>query len=460
LEVDVRNLEECLPDYLYHDRDEIPQAVGKARAMAPEGASGDLLLARLRYSSLVEQGAFFKALGRVNWRVVPRAPVLEKALLHELLRMGQILDKFLQGVERKLETSSFLRDFLGFPSSSEEELLLRAQKDEPLKMLRVDLVLEEGKVPKLVEIQVVMGGLGITQALRTAYGPHPLLPGIAKAYEEALEAIPKRDDLPKVVATLGARNSHYRHEHLCLARHLSTWRMIVAPLFLLEEGPSGVRLGDTGIGVIHRLFRAPGALKTEPGKRVLRAVLQGRVILINPWKDFFEDKRLLALVHEDRAEELLEDHLTEGEWKSLQEMIPPTWKATRERLAQVMGLSGSSRSYYLKKGRSWECKGLFHGRKLSSRQWEAACKRAKEEGDWILQKEVRSTPTPWVYWDPSSGAIKRMMGYTRMCPYYFRGRDGGLHLADVLLTVRETSSRVHGASDAILAVVGDDPETP
>jgi len=194
-----------------------------------------------------------------------------------------------------------------------------------------------------------MGGLGITQALRTAYGPHSLLLGIAKAYEEALEAIPKRGDLPKVVATLGARNSHYRHEHLCLARHLSTWRMIVAPLFLLEEGPSGVRLGDTGIGVIHRLFRAPGALKTEPGKRVLRAVLQGRVILINPWKDFLEDKRLLALVHEDRAEELLEDHLTEGEWKSLQEMIPPTWKATRERLAQVMGLSGSSR-----RSLSWE----------------------------------------------------------------------------------------------------------
>ncbi len=455
----MRSLEECLSDYLYHDREEIPRAVVKARDMAPLEASGDLPLARLRYSSLVEQGAFFKALGRVNWRVVPRAPVLERAFLHELSRMGQILDKFLHGVEKKLETSTFLRDFLGFPLSNEEELLLIAQKDEPLRMLRADMVLENGNVPKVVEIQVVMGGLGITQALRTAYGPHPLLPGIAKAYEEALEAIPKMEDLPKVVASLGARSSHYRHEHLCLARHLSTWRMIVAPLFLLEEGPSGVRLGDIEVGVIHRLFRAPGALKTEHGKRVLRAVLQGRVILINPWKDFLEDKRLLALVHDERAKELLGDHLTEKEWKSLQELIPPTWKADRERLAQVMGLSGSYRSYYLKKGRSWECKGLFHGRKLNSRKWEAACKRAKEEGDWILQKEVRSTPTPWVYLDPSSGSMKSMMGYTRMCPYYFRGRDGELHLADVLLTVRETSSRVHGASDAILTVLGDDSET-
>lgn len=456
LEPVLRNLEECLSDYLYEDSQDIARAVANPPPVKGEEVSGDELLARIRYRALVEQGAFFKAIGRVNWRVVPRSPSLPRTLIQELSLIGEVLDKFLKAVEAQILKSPFLKEFLGFPPGEKEELLLRAQENEPLGMLRVDVVLEDGRVPKVLEIQVVMGGLGITQALRTAYGPHPLLCGIASGYEEALDWASRGASLPRVVAILGAKRSHYRHEHLCLARHISSWRMMVAPVSLLGEGERFLELNGVEIGIIQRLFRAPAALNTLYGEKVLKALIEGKVVLINPWKDFLEDKRLLALVHDQRAKETLGKRLNDEDWTKLREIIPGTWKLDSPKLAQLVGLSRGSRAFYLKRGRSWECKGLFHGRKLNPRQWEAALRRAKAEGDWIIQEEVRSVARPFTYWDPASGVLKTMMGYTRICPYYFRSRDGSLRLADVLLTARETSSRIHGATDAVMAVVGDE----
>lgn len=411
-----------------------------------------------RWDSLIRQGAFFKALGRVNWRVTPDPPKIPAILLNELTRLGTLVEALLRGLEEHLADSPFLRQELGFPACPQEEILWELERCRPLEMMRLDLALEDGEHPKLLEIQVVMGGLGITHALRQAYGRHPSLPGILPLYEACLGRMREnaRGSESGVAAAFGAKKSSYRHEHLLLARSLKSERLAVAPLSGMTRSPEGGLVLPDGrkVTVIHRLFRSPGIFKhaEAKGRMVLEALVQNKVRLLNPWKDVLEDKRILALVHNPEAEKQLGRFLDSRKLEELRAYIPYTWRATPESLISVSALPTSKRDLYLKKGRSFESRALFHGRRLSLKQWEAACLKAKLEGDWIIQQEVRARPWDWRYLDPSSGVVRSMKGYVRLCPFFLKDSQGRMRLADLLITAREESTRVHGASDAVLVV--------
>lgn len=456
----MRDLESCRTNYLYSDLEDVARVLDAPRQRAFK-ADKELMAAWARWDSLVAQGAFFKALGRINWRVVPEPPPLRSSLLAEIQELGELVDSLLASLERHLGESSFLREELGFPACPEEEILWELESSRPLGMLRLDLALEAGEYPRLLEIQVVMGGLGITQALRVAYGRHPMLPGIKPLYEECLDRVTgfvSEQSSPPLAAVLGARRSAYRHEHLVLARSLSRWELMVAPLDILKQSRDrGLLLPENRkVAVIHRLFRSPNIFRRPggPGRLVLEALLDDQVRLLNPWKDVLEDKRVLALVHNPQAPMVLGSDLDPAQWARLLELVPPTWRATPDRIAEVLGLPRSQRDLYLKKGRSFESRGLFHGRQLSLRQWETACLTAKDQGDWVIQQAVASRPWSWRYLDPSSGTMRTMAGYVRLCPFFFRDGSGKLRLADLLITAREESSRVHGASDAVMVVAG------
>lgn len=451
----MRALKECLKHYLYDDGEEVVRGVTQFAFVKGCGNDQETHIALERYRSLISQGAFFKVLGRVNWRVVPRAPRVSSEFLKDLERIGEIVDRFLSAVDRFLLTSEYVKKFVGFPACPEEEVLRLLELGNPLQMLRLDLVMEKGSIPRLVEVQVVMGGLGITQALRVAYGRHSKLPGIAHCYEEVLEQAREKIGNTRVVAILGSKHSPYRHEHLCLARHLENWDAIVAPSsFIVETKNCGVRVGDKEVRLIHRLFRSPGSFNTLWGRKVLDALKSRKVLLLNPWKDFLEDKRLLALIHDPNAESFLLRVLPKEDLDALRELVPETRLLTPRLASELMSLPKESRDIYLKKGRSRESKGLFHGRQMSSKKWDLVCRSAAKEGDWILQKGVRAAPWEWNYLDQVSGTMRKIKGYVRMCPYFFRSKDGRLRLADVLITAREQGSRVHGASDAILTIIG------
>lgn len=452
-------IEACKADYLYWDLEEVARAMEAPRPALPE-QQGEVALCWNRWDSLVRQGAFFKALGRVNWRVVPDPPRLPLSLLDEITRLGDLVETFLTGVEKHLANSPFLRRELGFPACPQEERLWELERGRALEIIRLDLALERGEHPRVLEIQVVMGGLGITHALRQAYGPHPSLPGILPLYEACLERVKKGigESESGVTVVFGAKRSSYRHEHLLLSRSLKSGGLVVAPLSAMSLSPEGGLALPDGrkVTVIHRLFRSPGIFQRAEAKArmVLEALWENRVRLLNPWKDVLEDKRILALVHHPEAEEQLKDFLDPKRLQELRDFIPCTWRATPERITAVLALSGSKRGFYLKKGRSFESRGLFHGRRLSLKQWEAACMKAKAEGDWVIQKEVESRPWDWRYLEPSSGIMRSMKGYVRLCPFFFRNSRGKMNLADLLITAREESSRVHGASDAVLVVPG------
>ncbi len=458
----------CRGNYLYEDFQEILATVAMApKVLAMPDRGGRVRRGRELWASLLHQGAIFKRVGAVNWRVPPEPATLPMGLVRDLREIGPLVDRLVQAVDRHLGQSPFLREMLGFPACPEEAVLWELGHGEPLTFFRLDMTLAPGNSLKLFEIQVVMGGLGIAQALRSAYGPNPGLPGTATLYQQAMEArfidwsmARGLDPFPRpvLVATLGSGTSPYRHEHLLLARHLDTLEMVVAPLRCIRADPGrGLILPDGRRPMlVHRLFRSPSLFRSAPRKaeEVLSAVSAGKLCLANPWKDYLEDKRVLALVHHPRTRKEMPGALSEGDWDRLAALVPATWLADKERIADLMGLPLSRRGYYLKKGRSFEGRQIVDGQQLSSRQWEAACLRARQEGDWIVQESIHGPPWPFEYLDFQSQEIRAMEGYVRLSPFYFRAGDGTLNLGEVLITAREDRSKVHGASDAILVVPG------
>lgn len=458
----------CRENYLYEDFEEILASQAMApKVLAMPDRGGRVRRGREVWASLLEQGALFKRVGMVNWRVPPEPVTIPEGLVLELSEIGPLVDRLVQAVDRHLGASPFLKEILGFPACPEEATLWELGHGEPLTFFRLDMTLAQGNSLKLFEIQVVMGGLGIAQALRSAYGPHPWLPGTATLYEEAMKARfiawsrPRGLDpstRPLLVATLGSRTSPYRHEHLLLARHLNALEMVVAPLGSVSADPSGGLILPDGRRpmIVHRLFRSPSLFRSAPKRaaQILSGISAGALCLANPWKDFLEDKRLLALVHDPQTRKEIPGALSEQDWDRLATLVPGTWLADKGRIADLKGLPVSQRGYYLKKGRSFEGRQVIDGHRLSSRQWEAACIRAREEGDWIVQESVYGPPWPLEYLDFQSQEIRAMKGYLRLSPFFFRARDGVLRLGEILLTAREEKSKVHGASDAILVVPG------
>jgi hypothetical protein len=463
----MRPLERSRLNYLYEDWPEVEASAGLATAVLEMPYRGrDEEAARLRWASLLQQAALFKRTRWINWRVTPEAPVLPPDLLAQLRDLGDLIDRLLLGVDRGVGSTPFLRRALGFPACPEEEALWRLQRGDPLRFFRLDLALDRNSCPRLLEIQVVAGGLGLTQALRTAYGPHPELPGIADLYEEAVSsetrtggrAAPKDFADPGLIAVLGAARSAYRHEHLVLSRHLQGVEMAVAPLAALRFDASGRPTLSDGRhpGIIHRLFRSPSLFRRSPewARSLADSIRSRRARVVNPWKDWLEDKRVLALVHDAEATADLSEAFSPGERDRLRTFVPLTRIADHQEVSRLLGLRRSQRGYYLKKGRSFEGRHVWDAQQVSLRQWEAACLRARREGDWIVQETVRGTPWPFQYLDLQRQEMRSMQGHLRLSPFYFRDESGSMRLGDLLITAREEASRIHGASDAILVVPG------
>ena len=460
-------LEDCRHNYFYDDWDAVEGSVLLAGDVSADSREGDeVLRAKAVTASLLDQGALFKRTHAINFRVCPDALDMPGTLIDEIEDLGRVTDRFLSAVTDTLIEQPSFRNRLGFPACPEELRLLELHRDRPLDFFRLDLAPDEDEKPKLLEIQIVLGGLGITQALRHAYGKHDRLPGAAEAYGEAVrtsyEILRQNFEKPSsgvpLIAVFGADRSAYRHDHLVLSRHLQGMELAVAPMRSMGFTSDGRPTLPDGRSpdVLHRLFRSPGVFEKSPKRAgaILDAVERGLIMVVNPWNDVLEDKRLLAFGYKPEIEKSLQDKLSEEDRAKLRQWIPETGFADPETIADIIGLPKSERAYYLKKGRSYESRFLYDGRQINHRKWEAACIEAKRDGDWIVQEAVAADPRPFRYLDAPTGAIRDMKGYQRISPYYFRSKDGTVRLGDILITAREERSRVHGASDAIMVVPG------
>ena len=431
----------------------------------------DEVSAAWRHSGeILRRGLLFKQADRPGWRVAATAFPLPAARMKEIERLGEAAGRFLSAVPTALLSGGWLRGFLGFPSWPAEESLLPFASRQPISFFRLDLTPDRDGRLRLLEMQTVSGGLGITAGLRDVYGPHPGLPGIGPALGEALgagwrdwcAATGRRAREPLRLAALLGSESDFRHEMLVLASALpASVRMTLTPWIRLTA-PAGVTAAqaaeaDEGPDALFRFFQTGRLLTNESAwaRTLVAQVSAGERCMLNPWIDALDDKRLLAAVHREEVGPELGASVSADDLALLRAAVPPTSVLDAELASRLSNRPRAERGWYLKKGRSAMSKFVVDGQQVNRGAFDRCLAAAVAEGGWVAQEAVRGEPWRFRWLDAEAGELRDMDGYVRLMPVFTRKADGsGFRLADLCITARPQRSRVHGASDACLVVPG------
>jgi hypothetical protein len=451
--------------YHFQDFAALEEAAAAGRALLAAHAGPGEVEAAWRYAgALLGRGLLFKARARVNWRVAARPVVLPPGQLETMRAVGAAIDRFLAAAAAALPGSRWLRERLGFPTWPEQEELLPRAVAQRLVLVRLDFVPDEAGAPRLIEIQTIAGGLGITQGLREAYGPHPGLPGVAAGLDEALQVgyadhCARRGATPRerpLVAVYFNADSDFRHELFVLAAALDGVELVLSPWVRAKGGVFPCLADGRAPDALFRFFESYKLLASASTfKRLLvERAARGEVCVLNPWLDALDDKRLLAVIHDDEAPRALGGAVTAADWELLRRTVPHTRWLTADAAAALKGRPRSQRGVYLKRGQSSQSRGLVDGQQENGGRFDALLAQAAAAGDWVVQQAVRGAPWDFTWLDQEQGTLREMQGYVRLTPVYTRARDGALRLADVAVTARPQRSRVHGATDACIVVPG------
>ena len=131
---------------------------------------------------------------------------------------------------------------------------------------------------------------------------------------------------------------------------------------------------------------------------------------------------------------------------------------------QLKNLSQKERDLILKVSgfseNAWGARGVYLGSDLPLPEWSEAVDRATNEfarNPFVLQRyhKPKTVEIDWVDFD--SGALNRMEGRVRLCPYYFvegAADQARAKLGGILATICPADKKIiHGMRDAVLAPV-------
>lgn len=209
-----------------------------------------------------------------------------------------------------------------------------------------------------------------------------------------------------------------------------------------------------------------------PAARALSCkAAEGKVSLSPPPLAHLEEKLWLALLHMPGLRRAWEAEMRAAHLERLRQMVPFSWvvdptplppQAALPRLElnswdEVAALGRSARRLVLKisgfSPLAWGSKSVVVGHDVGTPEWQAALQRAMAEAPthpWVMQefREARLVEHPYYGAD---GSLLSLKGRVRLCPYYFRTREGSVQLGGCLATITPADKKkIHGMSDAIL----------
>jgi hypothetical protein len=195
-----------------------------------------------------------------------------------------------------------------------------------------------------------------------------------------------------------------------------------------------------------------------------------------PPKAFFEEKLLLALLHNRNLRGYWRQELGESFCSRLLKLVPYTWAIDPSPMPphaaipelnltdwqQLKTLSQRERELVLKVSgyseEAWGARGVYLGSDLSSADWSVAVDRALDawpRSPYVLQRYHKTRVVESGYVDFDRAAFVPMPGRVRLCPYYFVAGDGDqarTRLGGVLATICPADKKIiHGMRDAVLA---------
>ncbi len=474
--------------------------------------------AALDFSHLPEQplyGGGDKDTEGMGWQLSPAPFVLSKAQLERLNQLGDLLQRFVQGVDNlyrqsqnpNLPVPPWVADLYdqGKPESLLQFAGMKRLKSHLPLVLRPDLLLQEDGWT-LCEIDAVPGGMGFTSALNRFYRKNGFSvleaeTGLPGAFLEMLKAFVPEKENPVIAVVLSDEAGDYRAE---MAWFVDTIRRgdDLAPAYenIFLAHPKDLDLvrdqlvltdPETGeeraIDLIYRFFELFDLANIPKIELIQYAVKKGLVKCTPPFKPHVEEKLSLALLHHPALSEFWQKELGKDGFEQLRQWVPQGWIVDPapippqaaimnllpggrvvQDFAALKNLSQKERELVLKPSGfselGWGSRGVTIGHDHSAEAWAERLGTALQsfgKTPYILQKFVPSGIQQAERLDIATGAVTPFKARTRLCPYYFV-QDGKVTLAGVLATCCPADKKlIHGMKDAVLApcMVEPDPSS-
>lgn len=441
----------------------------------------------------------------MGWQLSPEPFKLSQAQYQSLLELGDILNRFVQGIDNlyrasrnpNLPVPNWVADL--YDQGKPEQLLqfsaMKRFKSHLPLVLRPDLLLRDDGWT-LCEIDAVPGGIGFTSALNQLYrkSGFPVIEantGMPGAFLEMLKAFTPEIENPVIAIVLSDEAGDYRQEMTWLVDTLRQGSEMTAPyesIYLVH--PKEVDLvrdrlvftdpvsgQEKPIDLIYRFFELFDLANIPKMELIQYAVKKGLVKCTPPFKPQVEEKLTLALLHHPILAEFWQKELGAANFEQLKQWVPAGWivdptpvppqavianftpggKAIQD-FRQLKALSQKERELVLKPSGfselGWGSRGVTIGHDHSAESWGERVETALQsygKTPYILQQFVPAGTQEVERLNLATGEASRFKARTRLCPYYFI-QDGKVTLAGVLATACPADKKlIHGMKDAVLA---------
>jgi len=417
----------------------------------------------------------------LDWRISPAPFLLEKNLAAELEKMGRVLLQFNRAVNQLYRRSAagklpaWIAEYLdqGKPRELIEWQRAAGFKNALPRVIRPDLLITaEGF--KISELDSVPGGIGLTAWLNKTYSAlraqgqefPEVLGGAAGMHEGFASIFPAEQPVDIVISK---ESETYAPEMEWLAGEIDPQRFKVRDSSF-RDFPAG--------GSVYRFFELFDVPNVKSAPAIFERAAAGGLFVTPPPKPIFEEKMLFALLWNRNLRDFWRQELGEGFFKRMLELAPYSWIMDPAPLPpqgaipqleltdwnQLKTRSQKERNLILKVSgfseTAWGARGVYLGSDLPAPEWSAAVDLALQsfpKNPFIAQRYHKPSAVGIDWVDFGSGAVVKMDGRARLCPYYFVSGEGDAAratLGGVLATICPADKKIiHGMREAVLAPV-------
>lgn len=459
------------------------QSAGDAAAPASDVT---LLLAKsLRLQSLAPAESLFSGL---SWKIAPQPLAITSALQQELESMGRVVLQFYKAVNLLYRYSvegkapAWVAQWLDIGKPPELVDLQRSEfmRNRMPAVLRPDIILSADATgalrPKIVELDSVPGGIGLTAFFNQAYaalgdkvlgGSTGMLEGFASIFGSA----------SKVQIVVSDEAATYRPEMQWLCQQLN--RLEASQRFVLQDQTFATPAAGEAVYRFFELFD----LANIPAAQQLfaqanRSKKEAPLLLTPPPRPIFEEKMLAALLWNGNLAEFWRRELGEKFLKRMKDWTPETWLMVPGELpahAAIPGLgitSWSQLEHFSQRERAlvikvsgfsdlaWGSRSVTVGSDCSQAEWKQAIDTALgsfDKSPYVLQRFYKPALIPSFQFDPATQAVVPFNAKVRICPYFFiQGEQEKARavLSGALATLCPPDKKIiHGMQDAALSCV-------
>ncbi len=319
-----------------------------------------------------------------------------------------------------------------------------------------------------VEVEEMIGGLGMSTALSEAYGIEnaSLVAQYANLIRHTLEDHGKNADAANIhVVVLNPKyKENYNSEFQIFSRALSQFGITfsIAEPNQLEIVDETVYLQGRKVDLIHRFFRLSELRQyykhTNALKTLLNIHYKKLVPIVQPWAELLCEKALFAFLQMPEHKLYWLDAIGKEHFSTLENILPKTWLAdpklaTNEPFKSLLNSATTSkktRNVWLKRSSdAWGGRSAIMGSHLTTTKWLQALNTAFEDYGknevWILQEHHCSGEIPVSFLSEGKNTLVSQNMKVRICPFMFA--NGKREITDILVTSRD-DDKVHGARDS------------